>query len=215
MSSGGYVAVHEDVTAHVDAEERLRHLAGHDQLTGLYNRHAFTEALESALGSARSGNPVAVHCLDLDRFKAVNDGLGHQAGDALLRQVAERIARCAAPRDVVGRLGGDEFIILQHAVEQTACVEALGRKVVGAMARPFNVSSQRITIGVSVGIAMHPSHGATPGLLLRNADRALYEAKSEGGNAFRIAGRPDAAGRDIRPASRRRETWSKSASPAI
>ena len=201
MANGGYVAVHEDVTTYVDAEERLRHLAGHDQLTGLCNRHAFSEAFEAALDRDGEGASVAVHCLDLDRFKTVNDALGHHAGDTLLQRVAERIVRCTATGDVVGRLGGDEFIVLQRAVDRQERAERLGRRIVDAIARPYDLNGHRVSIGISIGTAMHPFHGRTSDILLKSADRALYEAKSNGGNALRIAASPHGEATAGRPGS--------------
>ena len=191
MADGGYVAVHEDVTAHVDAEDRLRHLAAHDQLTGLCNRRAFAEAFEAALAAQGRRAAVAVHCLDLDRFKAVNDALGHHAGDTLLRLVAERILSCTETGDVVGRLGGDEFIVLQHAVEHRNRAEHFGRSIVDAITRPFDLDGHSVSIGISGGTAIHPLHGRTSDVLLKSADRALYGAKSGGGNAVWIAEHPD------------------------
>ena len=190
MADGGYVAVHEDVTAHVHAEDRLRHLAAYDQLTGLCNRRAFAEAFETALVAQGRGAAVAVHCLDLDRFKAVNDALGHHAGDTLLRLVAERILSCTQAGDVVGRLGGDEFIVLQHAVEHRDRAVQFGRRIVDAIARPFDLDGHTVSIGISGGTAIHPLHGRTSDILLRMADRALYGAKSGGGNAVWIADFP-------------------------
>ena len=193
MADGGYVAVHEDVTAQVDAEDRLRYLAAHDQLTWLYNRRAFAEAFEAALAAEGRAAAVAVHCLDLDRLKAVNDALGHHASDTLLRLVAKRILGCTDAGGVVGRLGGDEFIVLQHAVEHRDRAARFGHRIVDAIARPFDLDGHSASIGISVGTAIHPLHGRTSDILLKKADRALYGAKSGGGNAVRIADHPGTA----------------------
>ena len=190
MVDGGYVAVHEDVTAYVHGEDRLRYFAAHDQLTGLYNRRAFAEAFESTLAAQGRSAAVAVHCLDLDRFKAVNDALGHHAGDTLLRLVSERILSCTKGGDVVGRLGGDEFIVLQQAVEHRNHAAHFGRSIVDAIARPFDLDGHSVSIGISGGTAIHPVHGRTSDILLKTADRALYGAKSDGGNAVWIAELP-------------------------
>ena len=198
MPDGGYVAVHEDVSQHIDVENRLRYLAGHDQLTGLCNRHAFGERFAASLAKAPPGVEIAVHCLDLDRFKAVNDALGHHVGDMLLRRVAKRITGCASPHEVIGRLGGDEFIVLQPDVGGEAGARSLAKRVIETIARPFRLNGHRVSVGVSIGIAIYPEHGSTCDSLLKNADRVLYEAKASGGNALHVFGAQQAARHRLR-----------------
>jgi diguanylate cyclase (GGDEF)-like protein len=178
MPDGGWVATHDDITEHREALAEIEHMARHDALTGMPNRVLLRDCLTSAMRDAR--HPTAVMCLDLDRFKAVNDTLGHPAGDALLRLVAQRLTDCVREGDVVARLGGDEFAIIQHGGEQPAASESLASRLVQAIAQPFDVADQSVTIGTSVGIALSSIDCADPDDLLKRADLALYEAKSLG-----------------------------------
>jgi diguanylate cyclase (GGDEF)-like protein len=177
MPDGGWVATHDDITETRRAQAEIEHLAHHDALTGLPNRVRFRHRLSEALHAGR--HPIAVLCLDLDRFKAVNDTMGHPAGDQLLRMAADRLASCVRQGDLVARLGGDEFAIVQLDGEQPAAAEGLAQRVVQAMTAPFEIAGQSASVGVSVGIAL--SDGAeihNPDHLLKRADLALYDAKS-------------------------------------
>ena len=178
MPDGGWVATHDDITEHREALAEIEHMARHDALTGMPNRVLLRDRLSAAMREAR--HPTAVMCLDLDRFKAVNDTHGHPAGDALLRLVAQRLTDCVRDGDAVARLGGDEFAIIQHGGEQPAASESLASRLVQAIAQPFDVASQSVTIGTSVGIALSSIDCADPDDLLKRADLALYEAKSLG-----------------------------------
>jgi diguanylate cyclase (GGDEF)-like protein/PAS domain S-box-containing protein len=187
----GYVALAADVTERQAAEARVRHLAHHDGLTGLPNRLLFQERLAAALADARrSRRGGAVLLLDLDRFKEVNDSLGHPAGDELLREAAARLRGCAAPADTVARLGGDEFAIVQPGrgggAGPAEAARALAGAVMGALARPFRVEGQDVHAGTSVGVALFPDDGAAAGDLLRRADMALYRAKAAGRGTSRF-----------------------------
>jgi diguanylate cyclase (GGDEF)-like protein len=188
MADGGCVLTFEDVTERRSAEARVAHMAHHDALTGLPNRALFRQRLDEALGRAgRGGGGFAVLCLDLDRFKAVNDTLGHPAGDALLRAVAERLTGALREGDVAARLGGDEFAVLQAPSSgRTPDAAALARRLVEALGAPCDVSGHRVTTGASVGIALAPDHGACPDALLKRADLALYRAKADGRAAWRF-----------------------------
>jgi diguanylate cyclase (GGDEF)-like protein len=167
------------------AVERSHHLATHDQLTGLPNRTLFRDRLGQAAAAARrDGLPLAVLALDLDRFKETNDTLGHAAGDELLRQVAQRLAAGVRESDTVARLGGDEFAIIQRSATQPRDAESLARRLIAAVAEPYDLFGNRVTIGVSIGIALGPA--VAPEELLRDADTALYRAKAEGRNTFRF-----------------------------
>jgi diguanylate cyclase (GGDEF)-like protein/PAS domain S-box-containing protein len=178
--------VTQDVTAKRTAELQLVHLARHDALTDLPNRVMLREAVDGAAARAKRGESCAVFCLDLDRFKQVNDTLGHPAGDALLRAVTERLLACVRGTDLVARLGGDEFAIVQRAADQPADAMALASRVIGELGRPYEIEGNRVAIGASVGIAMAPQDGLDADLLLRNADLALYRAKLEGRGKYRF-----------------------------
>jgi len=165
-----------DVTDRRDAEEQLRYLAEHDPLTGLANRNRFLRALESVL--ARPGARVALHLLDLDGFKEVNDSLGHPAGDRLLVAVAGRLAGAADAGTLIARLGGDEFALLQPDPPDADAARRLARRLTESLAQPVVTVDGRIRVGSSVGIALAPEHGRTVDELLRHADIALYRAKA-------------------------------------
>ncbi|MDP5183031.1 EAL domain-containing protein [Blastococcus sp. BMG 814] len=177
---GGVVVHATDITERKRAEQTLAHQAFHDALTGLANRTLFTERVEQALRhNARHGGTAAVLYLDLDGFKAVNDSLGHQAGDVLLRRVADRLAATVREGDTLARLGGDEFALL---LEETAGLEealAAGQRVLTALARPVLVERQPVSVSGSIGIALADA-GATSDSLVRDADIAMYAAKTGG-----------------------------------
>ncbi|HVB47397.1 MAG TPA: EAL domain-containing protein [Burkholderiales bacterium] len=167
------------------ALETIQQMATRDGLTGTYNRTMFMETLRHALARvARSREPVSLLYIDTDRFKIVNDTLGHAAGDRVLQEVAVRIAKCLRTSDVVARLGGDEFVVLLEDVPARDRLELVARKIVESMAQPMNVAGQELVISVSVGIATTPEDGADEHALLRNADLAMYRAKELGRNGF-------------------------------
>ena len=176
-----------DLTDRKQAEERIQYLAHHDGLTGLSNRVLFRDRLTHALSVAeRTGHGLALLCLDLDGFKAVNDLLGHPVGDLVLIEAANRMAVCLRDSDTVARLGGDEFAIVQSFSEQPRGAAGLADRVVRLLAEPFEVGGHRVDIGTSVGIALYPSDAHTPETLLRNADLALYRAKHDGRGVYRF-----------------------------
>jgi diguanylate cyclase (GGDEF)-like protein len=187
MPDGGWVATHEDITERRRAEAEIVHLARHDALTGLANRTLFTEKLEAASANHGPDGGFAVIMIDLDKFKAVNDKLGHPAGDRLLVEVAERLRSSARETDVLARLGGDEFAIIQQAGSdpQEGAV-GLALRIIDAIARPFDLDGHWASVGTSIGIALAPEHGTDPEDLLRKADLALYDAKASGRNDFRL-----------------------------
>jgi diguanylate cyclase (GGDEF)-like protein len=186
MPDGGWVATHEDITERQQAEARLVFLARHDALTGLPNRVLFQERLEQALTMIGRGSQCAVLCLDLDRFKLVNDTLGHSVGDRLLQAVADRLQACVREGDTVARLGGDEFAIIQPAVERPEDAELLANRILTAFRIPFEIDEHTIPAGTSVGVAMAPGDGTSSEKLLKNADIALYLAKTEGRSKVRF-----------------------------
>jgi len=186
MPGGGWVATHEDVTERRRAEAKILHMAEHDALTDLPNRILFREKLNDALHNVRQNGRLAVLMLDLDRFKEVNDTLGHPVGDALLRHVAERLRGCLREADVVARLGGDEFAILAAEIESAEDAAALARRIQMAMDEPFELECQHFAIATSIGISVAPEDGVDPDQLLKNADMALYRAKREGHGVYRF-----------------------------
>ncbi|HXF55355.1 MAG TPA: EAL domain-containing protein [Hyphomicrobiaceae bacterium] len=186
MPGGGWVATHEDITERRQFEARIEHMAHYDGLTDLPNRVLFRERLERALAGTRRGDrPFAVMLLDLDRFKEVNDTLGHASGDALLKAVADRLRRCVRESDTVARLGGDEFAVLESVEDGASNAAALAERIVTALCTPFDLNGQMVSIGTSIGIALAPADGTDPDQLLKNADLALYRAKNDGGDTYR------------------------------
>lgn len=188
MADGGSVVVFEDITERERAERRIAHLAHHDALTDLPNRVLLRERLDQAVGAAAAGRaewPVAVLALDLDRFKSVNDTLGHPIGDRLLVAVAERLRGCVGANDTIARLGGDEFTIVQAAAAQPQSAEALAHRIIACLSQPYQVEGHELLIGASVGIASTDRDGADADTLLKHADLALYRAKSDGRGMWR------------------------------
>ncbi len=183
---GGWVETYEDITERRKSEAQIVFMARHDALTGLPNRILFSERVEQAIAQAGRGLGFAVLCLDLDRFKVVNDTLGHPVGDRLLRAVAQRLKTCIRETDTVGRLGGDEFAIVQTNLTRPEDARELAQRVVLALSQPFDLEGHQIVVGTSVGIATGDSSDARVDRLLQNADTALYCAKSDGRGTFRF-----------------------------
>jgi len=188
MAGGGWVTMIEDITERKRAEAEIVHLARHDVLTGLANRAEFNTRLEDASKRLkRNGGNITVMMIDLDRFKAVNDTLGHLAGDHLLTEVARRLQSTVRETDVLARLGGDEFAIIQEGgANQRESAVALALRIIEAISAPFNINGQEMAVGTSIGIAMAPENGVEPGELLKRADLALYSVKSGGRNDYRL-----------------------------
>jgi diguanylate cyclase (GGDEF)-like protein/PAS domain S-box-containing protein len=187
MQLGGWVSTFEDITEWRLAQALISHMAHHDGLTGLANRIQLVAKLESALAALRSqGGSVAVHFIDLDRFKNVNDTLGHDGGDFLLKAVAERLRSVIRADDVVARLGGDEFVVVQTSVRDKDQAEEFARRLTSAITAPMKRGEQEIVATVSVGVALAPADGTNPERLLKSADLALYKAKADGRNCFRF-----------------------------
>lgn len=181
----GAVGAAVDITERKSAEEQIRHLALHDPLTQLPNRTLFNDRLAQAVERARRRHEhVAVMLLDLDRFKAVNDALGHHAGDALLKEVALRLGAVARSSDTWARLGGDEFALVQEGLKSPHGVAAMALRVLGTLRRPFRINGQELDIAGSLGLTIYPEDGESPQQLLHNADIALYRAKSAGRGRF-------------------------------
>ncbi|RJF96087.1 putative bifunctional diguanylate cyclase/phosphodiesterase [Noviherbaspirillum saxi] len=173
-------ALESEIIERRQAEERAHELATRDPLTGLMNRRSLTDRLEHAIAvSARHGQRLALLFLDLDKFKSINDALGHDAGDDLLLQVADRISDSVRESDIVARLGGDEFVVLMEALPSYASAAEVGRKIVNSIEHSFHIGTQNIKTSASVGIALYPQDGNTMHSLMRSADLAMYHAKQE------------------------------------
>ncbi len=164
-------------------ETRLRHIAQHDALTHLPNRKLFDDRLQAALARARHDHAcLAVLYIDLDHFKQINDNLGHAAGDRLLHEVGRRISGCARESDTVGRMGGDEFVVLLTGIKQAAHALLVAVKIRAALQQPFALDEQRVSTVASIGVATYPEHADAGQALVRAADHAMYRAKKFGGN---------------------------------
>lgn len=183
LPNGEIVVIYDDVTKEKQAEERMHYLAHYDPLTGLPNRTLFADRLRQSLAAAkREKARLAMMFLDLDKFKPVNDELGHDVGDLLLKEVAMRMQHCVRESDTVSRIGGDEFVILLPSIEAEQDTMRVAEKILQALARPFELASHTIHISASIGIAVYPEHGGDEKLLTKNADIAMYNAKSGGRN---------------------------------
>jgi diguanylate cyclase (GGDEF)-like protein/PAS domain S-box-containing protein len=188
MPDGGSVAIHQDITAQKRAETQITYMARHDGLTGIANRAVLLEKMEDAGARLRRyGNRFTVFMLDLDLFKTVNDSLGHPVGDELLKVVANRLSACIRETDTVARLGGEGFAILATADgDQRETAIAMASRLLEAVAAPYDLDGHHINVGTSIGIALAPEHGTDVDQLMKNADLALYKAKSEGRDAYRF-----------------------------
>ncbi|MDF1774514.1 MAG: PAS-domain containing protein [Rhizobiaceae bacterium] len=186
MSNGGWVATHEDRTQLREIQARLEHMAHHDELTQLPNRAVLRQRVEQCFSSSLEVKSFAILCLDLDRFKSVNDTLGHPMGDKLLQIVAKRLKGCVEEADTIIRLGGDEFAIIQMSEDQPRAASELSERVCTILAQPFELETHQVVVGTSIGVAIAPRDGTDPDQLLKNADMALYRAKNEGRGSFRF-----------------------------
>ena len=186
LPAGGMVQTFSDVTEQRLAEEHLRFIAHHDSVTGLPNRLTFKERLETAITDVGFGvRMAAIVMIDLDGLKSINDTMGHDAGDQLLKIVGDRLQKIVRPDDVVARLGGDEFVILQTGLPRADLAEALAQRLIASVSEATMIGGQQVRIGASVGISLYPKDGGDSETLLKHADIALYRAKTEGRGTFR------------------------------
>ncbi|MEO8546924.1 MAG: EAL domain-containing protein [Sphingomicrobium sp.] len=186
LSGGGWVATHEDVTERQQNTARLSYLAEHDSLTDIYNRSYFSDRLHQALVSCRRGEHLALHSVDLDRFKEVNDTLGHPAGDEILQQVAERLQTIVRECDLVARVGGDEFAILQQNVKGPKQAIALAERALTCLRKPFDVVGHPVVVVATIGIALSTDEPISAVDLMKKSDLALYRCKQEGRDGYRL-----------------------------
>lgn len=179
------LAIVRDITDRKKAEDEIQQLAYYDTLTGLPNRSLLQDRLgQSIVQAVRDNRKVAIMCLDLDRFKSINDTLGHVAGDSLLATVAERLTECVWETDTVARIGGDEFVIIISAIEHAEDLNKIAEKILAAISKPLALNGQEIFITASIGIAIYPEDGTDVQGLLKNADLAMYKAKDQGRDTF-------------------------------
>lgn len=180
-----FIIIKEDITVRRNYEEQLLHQARHDDLTGLANRVLMRERLHQALGKAgREGHQTAVICIDLDRFKNVNDTQGHASGDEVLKEAAARLSGCIYHRDTLARMGGDEFVIVIPKVTEKHNGTTIANRIIELFSRPFMVQGKEFAVTASIGIALFPQDGSTADVLQRNADLAMYQAKERGRNRY-------------------------------
>jgi diguanylate cyclase (GGDEF)-like protein/PAS domain S-box-containing protein len=187
LDGGGIVCVVRDISERTYAEEQIKHLAYHDALTGLPNRLLFKDRLTVALSHAqRNGSRLSVLFLDLDRFKVINDSLGHNIGDQLLQAVAARVQSCVRESDTVARLGGDEFTLLLPNLSRSDDAAPVAQKLLEAVRYPFHIEGREFFITTSIGVSLYPEDGLDAETLIKNADTAMYQAKEQGRDNYQL-----------------------------
>jgi len=186
LADGGWLITYQDITEQQRAQDRIAHMARHDALTDLPNRVLMRERLEHELKRVKRGEQLAVMCLDLDYFKSVNDTLGHPIGDELLKRVADRLRGCTREPDTVVRMGGDEFAIIMTDLQEPANAAVLARRIQDSISKAYQIDGHQIVTNISIGISMAPIDGTDPDTLLKNADMALYGAKTDGRGTYRF-----------------------------
>jgi len=183
----GAIEIVRDITDRKQAEEKIRQMAYHDSLTGLPNRKLFSDRLGIALAQTqRNQKGVAISMLDLDNFKVVNDTLGHDVGDLLLKAAAERLSAALRKGDTVARFGGDEFMLILPDLKGVEDVIQVARKIVESFRKPFLIDTHQLIVTASIGIAVYPDDGTDEGILLKNADKAMYQVKQTGRDRYQL-----------------------------
>lgn len=186
MGKEAFLSVTTDITERRDMEDKLQYMAYYDQLTGLPNRYMLNDYLKKSLSRCkRNQQKLAIMFLDLDRFKFINDTEGHDAGDALLTQVKDRLVGAVRESDIVGRIGGDEFIIVLENVEKPQVIK-ITERIIDTFNNPFIINNQEFLISPSIGISMYPEHGQSGENLIKSADSAMYVAKKRGKNNYQF-----------------------------
>ncbi len=184
---GQYVGLFNDITEQKKNESRIRHQAYHDALTGLPNRLLFNDRLVLGLAQARrSKEKLAIMFIDLDRFKTINDSLGHSVGDLLLQGMSHRLIDCTREEDTVARMGGDEFMVILPRIKQLQDVKQVAAKILDSFRKPLLIEGHELVVTTSIGISLFPGDGATPDILMKNADSAMYKAKDKGKNKYQF-----------------------------
>ena len=188
VSGGGFVTTYFDVTEQRRAQSMIAHMAHHDALTNLPNRTLFTDRLQTAIALAKRNGLMAVHSIDIDGFKTINDSLGHSTGDKLLIAAAERLSGAIRENDTLARLGGDEFAIVQTGINEIADATVLARRVLSRFARPFEIEEREIIVRLSMGIAFAPKDATSNDEILVKAEQAPERSKTGGGAIFSLYG---------------------------
>lgn len=182
----GYLGVGTNVTRRIEAQERLKHMAEHDMLTGLANRYAFQNRIEEEISESGEDENVALLAIDLDNFKSINDTFGHQTGDALLNMAAKRLRKVIRDDDWAARLGGDEFVVVSRNIANPMDACLVAARILAALSRPYRIGGLELNSSASVGVACAPLHAKSTQTLLKCADLALYEAKGDGRSCYRL-----------------------------
>lgn len=190
LAGGGFVTTYLDVTEQRKNQELIAHLAHHDQLTDLPNRTLMLDRLHVALAGVRRGRKVALHYIDLDQFKPINDTCGHDVGDIVLKTVASRLLSAVRETDTIARIGGDEFVVIQVDVETADDAEIVAKRIIDSVSEIRFHESSDVSISASIGIAFAPWDGSNPEELLRKADQAMYRSKNLGGGGYNFYSRP-------------------------
>jgi len=209
LADGGFVTTYLDVTEQRKNAALIAHLAHHDLLTGLANRTLLMDRLHMALAGARRGRRMALHYLDLDKFKPINDRYGHAMGDAVLKRVADTMKRVVRETDTVARLGGDEFVVIQSDVSIASDAAKLANRLIGAVSEKHYANNADVSVGVSIGVAFAPDDGDTPDGILHKADSALYSAKKNGGRRLHFHSVPETMGGDKMRAWHEQAVWDR------
>jgi diguanylate cyclase (GGDEF)-like protein len=183
----GFRGISRDITERKHLEEKIQQMAFHDSLTGLPNRKLFSDRLGIALAQAqRNQKKVGIAMLDLDNFKGVNDTLGHDVGDILLQAAAERLSAALRKSDTVARFGGDEFVLIIPDLKAREDAIQVAQKIVDSFCKPFLIDTHQLVVTTSIGIAVYPHDGTDEGMLLKNADIAMYQAKQAGRARYQL-----------------------------